>query len=307
MSRHTALVQAVLRDLEAQRPPESIEAAFDLLNPLSIGLRLHIPVISKGARLFRVRKMNAKPRQVTDVGAPDGAATIGRLNDFGCSVLYLADSPDTAFAEVQSTSGEYCLSEWRIQQPNVCLANGGFEYVALKKFFPNDLGPPGMPLGYVEDHEVCSLFVAIFTIPNSVDHRMYWWSIACGMTHGFAHTCERTATELIDGYTEWTGRFPWAGIAYPSMRKNKQSINLAFNDLGRTYVRLDHVQWVKREVNGSFSGIDIATSFDERGVLKWAGRPANYQLHPGQASRVTKIAPTVWSYENLDGTIPIFV
>jgi hypothetical protein len=127
------------------------------------------------------------------------------------------------------------------------------------------------------------------------------------MTNGFAHVCERTKTEQIGVNTEFHGRYPFSGIAYRSARTDKPAINFAFNDLGQTYLRLNHVQWVKRYSDGSFSGLDIAHTWNEQGALRWMGRPAQFQLQSGQAAKSTKIAENTWAYENLDGSIPVFV
>ena len=131
----------------AAGPPLAIELMVRKLEPLSIGLRQKIPVLSAGARLFRIRKMETMPDAITEVGAPPpGVAPIGRLNEAGQSILYLADSPDTAFSEARATAGQYCLSEWRVQQPKVALANGGIHIDLLRAHFPNDLDPPGIVL-----------------------------------------------------------------------------------------------------------------------------------------------------------------
>lgn len=307
MSRHQVLVERVRHEVHANHPPVSAIDAFDLLNPVSLGLKLPIPALSKGSRLFRIRKLDAKPLTRGQVGAPPArVAPIGRLNDHGESVLYLADSPNTAFAEARAGAGDYCLAEWRTQPHAVALANGGFDSDALKTYFPNNLSSEGIPLGGVEDSYVASFFTEIFTLSASEEPRMYWWSIACGMTSGFAHRCERTGSEVVGGNTMWTGRFPMAGIAYPSMRRDKKAVNFAFNDLGQTYLELNHVQWVRRGLDGSFTGLDIATSWDDTGTLNWTGRPAHYVLQPGQAARARKVAKDAWLYENLDGSIPTF-
>lgn len=132
--------------LAAGQPP-AMEYLVKKLEPLSIGLRQKIPVVSAGTRLFRVRKLETMPHALAEVGAPPpGIAPINRLNEPGQSILYLADSPDTAFSEARATAGRYCLSEWRVQQPQVALANGGIHMDLLKAHFPNDLDLPGVAL-----------------------------------------------------------------------------------------------------------------------------------------------------------------
>ena len=307
VSAHRDLAASVLAEIRAARPPKSIAAAFDILKPTNLGMEMRIPILKSGARMFRIRQMSAKPTHIREIEAPPvGIAPLQRLNDQGQSVFYLADSPDTAFAEARSAAGEYCLSEWRTNQQKIALVNGGFDRQSLARFFPSDFTAENLRLGGVADDLVERLFADIFTLSAGSDPRMYWWSIACGQANGFSHACERTENREMDGNTCWTGRFPLAGIAYPSTRKSKNAVNFAWNDLGRTYLLFDHVQWVRRELDGSFTGLDIATSFSSDGRLFWANRAPNLVLQAGQSARVTKIAETKWSYENLDGTIPIF-
>lgn len=304
MPAYDHLVQALHAEAASGLVPESTKHLMERLSPLAIGLRQKVPFISAGTRLFRIRKMEMMPRTITEVGPPPpGIAPVGRLNDVGQSVLYLADSPDTAFSEARATTGQYCLSEWRVQQPKVALANGGIPADLLRARFPNNLDPSGS----VEDDQVLALFRALFTLPATQNAGLYRWSIACGLANGFAPVCERTATETVGENTKWTGRFPFSGIAYPSVRKEKQSINFAFNDLGKTYLRLDHVQWVERHYDGFFSGIDFASSWDAHGNIAWQGRPAHYQLQPGESAHIVKVAETVWNYEPVDGELPFFV
>ncbi len=309
MPAHDQLIQELHAEVAAGMVPESMDCLVKRLAPLADELRHKIPVIATGARLFRIRKMNTMPHVVDEVGAPPpGVAPIGRLNDVGQVVLYLADSPDTAFSEARATTGEYCLSEWRVQQPKVALANGGIPADLLRTRFPNNFDSPGMAIGGKENKQILSLFRALYTLPVAQDATdLYRWSIGCGFANGFSHLCERAAVETVGETTILSGQYPFSGIAYPSVRKNKQSINYAFNDLGITYLRLDHVQWVERYGDGSVKGIDFAASWDADGRISWQGRPAHYQLQPGESSRVVKIAETLWSYESLDGGIPFFV
>ena len=308
MPQHHSTLSELVQLVSARRAPLSVAKAFELLSPLSIGLRQKIPVLLNGARLFRIRKMVAKPLFTAMVGAPPvEVVPVGRLNDHRQSVLYLADSPDTAFAEARALAGQYCLSEWRVEWPRVALANGGLDSTILGEHFPNDLDSPIAIQAGTEDHDVLALFTSIFTLSVGDDTDLYRWSIACGMSNGFAHRCERNGSEVVAGNTKLTGRFPFSGIAYRSTRKDRTAINYAFNDLGQTYLSLNHLQWVERHTDGSFSSIDIANSWGESGKISWEGRPAQYQLQSGQAAKVVKADKDTWTYENLDGSIPIFI
>lgn len=307
MLSHRASLQELLHAAASGFVPDSVAHVAQQLEPLTIGLRQKVPVLAAGARLFRVRMMGTKPLSKHDVGPPPhGVAPIGRLNEAGESVFYLADSPDTAFAEARSKSGRYCLSEWRMQSPKVALANGGIPLSLLHEHFPDDFDPPGAILGGSEDEEVLALFRTLFTLPVETDTSVYRWSIACGLANGFAANCGRTSSETIDGNTKLSGRYPLSGIAYASVRKDKQAVNFAFNDLGITFLKLNHVQWVERSTDGYFSGIDYASTCDANGEIAWQGRAAHYVLQSGSAARLVKVADTVWNYEQLDGGLPEF-
>ena len=302
------LLQQLHADVLSCTIPDSAKALVKRFEPLTVGMRLKAPILLSGARLFRIRRMNNIPLNIAEVGAPPtGVAPIGRVNDKGQSVLYLADSPDTAFAEARATTGKYCLSEWRIQPPKVVLANGGIPEYLLRAHFSNDFDKPSNLIGGVEDKELLDFFHTIFTIQVFKETQLYCWSIACGLANGFASICGRTGVEIVNGNTMLSGRYPFSGIAYPSTRQEKKSINFAFNDLGMSYVQLDNIQWIERHADGAFSGINFASSWIETGEIAWQGRPARYQLLPGMSARITKVGTTVWKYEQDNGDIPFFV
>jgi hypothetical protein len=134
--------------------------------------------------------MDHQPEFVDEVGAPPSdKSPIGRLNDAGQSVLYLADSPDTAFAESRSSAGEFCLSEWRVNVPKLAMANGGISPAMLAQRFPNEIyqGEQPLPLPTAADEMVLSLFREIYTLDVDNDRQLYRWSIACGLANGFSH------------------------------------------------------------------------------------------------------------------------
>ncbi len=259
--------------------------------------------------MFRVTNWCGKPTRTSDVGAPPLArARIGRLNDVGQSVLYVSDSPDTAFTEVRATSGQFCLAEWRTQPERLALTNGGMPLALLRARFPNNCDAPeeSTPAGSKDD-QLVDLFRRIFTLQVGDNHERYRWSIACGLACGFAHLCERTAAKEIDGNTVWSGRYPFSGIAYASIRAEKDAINFAFNNFGQTLLHLDNVQWVELHSDGSFSGLDFASAWDAHGLIAWQHRPARLQIQSGGSARLVKVAETVWKYETDDGSIPHFV
>jgi len=106
MSETVELLRALKDELRRRILPTSIGGLSERLNPLSIGLNHRCPVVGIDARMFRVRPIDHKPASTSDVGAPSPKrCPIGRLNDEGQSVLYLADSPETAFAERGAKAG----------------------------------------------------------------------------------------------------------------------------------------------------------------------------------------------------------
>ena len=72
-----------------------------------------------------------------------------------------------------------------------------------------------------------------------------------------------------------------------------------------SHIRLDNVQWVRREKSGYIS-LDFANRLDSAKAISWQNRPANIQLKSGERGKVTKIAETVWKYETENGSIPWF-
>jgi hypothetical protein len=305
------IIAGLEKELLSKIVPRSVEELHERLNPLMIGVIHQIPVILHDTRMFRVRRIPHKPASIDEVGAPPiTAASTGRLNNEGQSLLYLADSPGTAFAEANVVAGEeVCLSEWRIDVPLLATANGGIPPTMLaERFSKKKTGSreqPSIPTAI--DEEILSLFRKIYTLDVGKNPALYRWSIAAGLAGGFSHQIERTATEMLDGNTHWTGRYPLAAIAYPSVKLNLTAVNFAFNDQGRTHVRLDHVQWVRRLQGGdggSFTSLDFANRWDGRGQILWKNRPANFILKSGERAKMTKVAENTWSYETSDGSLP---
>jgi len=301
-----------VKSLESQiqgSTPCTIADAEGRLAPLSIGLTQKIPVAFRNARMFRVRKMDRKPDSTGAVGTPPANITsIGRLNDDQQSVLYLSDSPATAFAEAQASIGGFCLSEWRVEAEKLGMANGGISPQMLADRFPKHIyeSDKPFPVPTNEDLEILRLFRTIFTLNIGKDPNRYRWSIACGLVNGFSYKCDRQSSEYVDGITTWKGRYPLAAIAYPSVRLDKTSLNYAFNDLGGKYISLHHVQWVRRLENGDLQGLDFANGWSSDGQFDWQNRAANFDLKPGERAKVTKVAANTWLYETSDGSIPWF-
>lgn len=260
--------------------------------------------------MFRVRRMQSKPGYVREIGAPPAEVTpIGRLNAISQSVLYLADSPDTAFAESRAISGEFCLSEWSVTAEKLAAANGGLSTDTLAQGFPIEVyeGEGVLPVPGADDEKVLGLFREIYTLDVGEDGSLYAWSIACGLVNGFAHACDRVAVETPDGTTKWEGHCPFGAITYPSVRMEKPSLNYALNDQGRRHVELRNLQWVRRLDDGSYTSLDFADSWDSGGRIAWKRRPPRFELKPGEAAKLTKVTQTSWRYETVDGSIPWFV
>jgi RES domain-containing protein len=305
------LITTLERELCDRTVPDTVEGLSERLEPLSIGLTQTIPVLFADTRMFRIRRMDRKPDSIDQVGAPPhGKSPIGRLNDEGQSVLYLADTPVTAFAEARGpVAGEFCLSEWRVTAQKLGMANGGFSPTMLSERCPIKIGDASLPVQRLreEDERILGLYREIFTLDVGTVPALYRWSIACGMANGFSHRCGRTSVETTpDGNTQFNGRHPFAGVAYPSMRTGRAFWNYALNDCGQSQIKLDHVQWVRRAPDGKYASLDYANAWDEGGRIIWQNRPARFDLRPGEQCRLTKTGPTEWLYETGDGSVPRF-
>lgn len=305
MSRHKEFIEQIRSHLRAGHPPASIDDAYRILLTTTENLRLQAPRLPKGERLFRVRRMPGKPTNRSEVGPPPaGCAQLGRLNLPGESVLYLADSPATAFAEVRAAPGDYSLSEWVTTADRIQLANGGFDEIELRDSFGGPIPGAEGPLGGVEDREVANLYRDIFSLDCAINPHLYWWSIACGRVNRFASKCERTGIRTEGANTIFEGKFPLAGIAYLSVQNGRRSLNYCFNDLGMRYVELVNVQWVTLAPDGTYHGQDISTSWRPDGALDWKGRPANVILGPGQIAHFRKLSAAAWECRMDDGSLP---
>jgi len=301
-----SLLDALTAEVQATAASRSVAELEHLLNRLVVGTQWSLPTIGAGARLFRVRKMDRKAINVAEAGAPPGgAASAGRVNEPGCSVLYLADSPATAISEVRSGEGTYCLTEWRVTENRVALANGGIVEDDLVAVFGTGDKAAADVGGYVDD-EVRQLFTTIFRLAPSDNAALYRWSIAAARAVGFSHRCGRTARSYQDGRTKFEGRHPFAGVAYVSVRSDQRRVNFAFNDLGQAYVELTNVQWVEHRGDGETSGLDFASSWNADGTIQWLGRPAKLVIPPGGGANVTKVGANVWKFETIDGEVPGF-
>lgn len=300
------VLDAITKELNSAGAPRSIKELAPPLKRLLIGTRWSIPTIGAGARLFRVRRTRHPPSEIAEIGAPPkGKAGIGRVNNAGDSVLYLSDTPDTAINELRLGAGCYCLSEWRVTEPRVGLANGGITEEDLLAVFGSE-NQPVTDVGGQIDGEMRDLFRSIFKLVPDHDPALYRWSISAAMAAGFAHACERTGRSEQNGATVFEGLYPFAGIAYTSVRSDKRRVNFAFNDLGQTYVTLKNIQWIDRRADGSIAGLDFATSWNPNGRISWLGRPAIFSIPQGGTARLTKLSEAVWTYESLDGHLPDF-
>jgi hypothetical protein len=307
LDRTRHLIEELRRDLRRRAVPASTESLRESLGRLSTGVTQRIAVGFFDMRMFRIRQTDRKPDAFEDVGAPPvGVSKAGRLNEAGQSVLYLADSPDTGFAESRSGSGNFCLSEWRVNVPKLAMANGGLSPAMLAQNFPREIyeGDEPLPVPSAADELVLGLFREIYTIDVREEASLYRWSIACGLANGFSHICDRS--ESPSGITQWTGRYPLSAIVYPSVRKNHQSLNYALNDRGMSHVRLENVQWVHRTTEGHYHSLDFSNSWDDQNKIIWKNRPAQFVLQPGEAAKLTKVADEVWTYETADGQVPWF-
>ena len=303
------LLKALKHDLERRIVPTSAEEISQRLELLSIGLSQQCPVLGAGARMFRIRSMREKPTLINDVREPPPEISpIGRLNEKGQSILYLADSPDTVFAERGAHAGDFILSEWRVTAEKLAMANGAIPPAIVAKRFPSQVSgvtPKFSPKADAD--EIQNLFREIYTLDVRDIPLLYRWSIACGLVNGFSHKCDRKdAGETPEGLTRWKGRCPFSAVAYPSIRTEKKSLNYAFNDRGRLHLKLDHLQWIRRFEDGSYTSLDFSNSWDNENVIHWENRPAQFQLKAGEKAKVAKIAETVWRYETEDGSIPRF-
>jgi hypothetical protein len=300
-------ITVIRSELENRVVPESLETLAARLGSITEGISQRIPIAFRGTRMFRIVHWDHKPSRVDQIGAPRaGSPRTNRLSDQGQYVLYLADSPDTAFAESQAVEGTFCMSEWRVHVDKLALANGGITAQAmtgLKDIYEGE--EPLLPLT-LKDQIVTDLLRDIYTLNVSNTPQLYRWSIACALANGFSHVRERTFVEETNGVTRWEGRHPFAAIAYPSTRADRSSLNFAFNDVGMSHLQLDHVQWVRRTRDGSYTSLDYANSWDENGEIRWSNRPARIVLGPGEQAKITKMGQTEWQYETASGSIPCF-
>lgn len=165
MSSMDELISAIRSELHSRLVPQSVEILGERLGHVTVGIGQRVPIAFRGTRMFRVVRWDQKPSHVDQVGAPrTGSSRINRLSDQGQRVLYLADSPDTAFAESRTVEGTFCMSEWRVQVDKLALANGGIaaeEMAGLKDIYE---GEGSSPVPTFEDEKVLSLLREIYTL-----------------------------------------------------------------------------------------------------------------------------------------------
>lgn len=306
MSDKIKLIRSVRNEFESGAVG-SVETLREKLNPITIGGVGKIAVAAQGGRMFRVRRLAEIPTNISQVREPPpGEAPIGRLNEQGQCVLYLSDSPMTAFAENMIVEGVCCLSEWRVESERLGLINGGLSEALMNRYFPKDLNVGETPVITKEDEHILELFREIFTVDVGKNVERYNWSIACGSANGFSHVNDRESEEKIGDHTRITGRTPFSALVYPSIRTGGKSINFALNDRGRDQLSLHHAQWVHRHADGRIQGINFANSFSTDGEIEWQGRPANFVLKLGERARLKVISETEVVYETENGSIPWF-
>jgi hypothetical protein len=288
--------------------PSSIDDAFREITPLTIGVQQRLLTLSQYWRMFRVRAMSEKPSHISDIGAPpaDKVRALGRLNDCGQSMLYLADSPHTALCEIKATEGEFCLSEWDVNVPKLLCTNGGLDPEFLAGLLPHDYTEQlhlERPVSERED-ELLTFIRKVFM--SMLAGESYRWSIACGMVNGFAHHCDRRNTREVEGNTKWEGMFPFGAIAYPSIRTDKVAVNYAMNDHGMSCILPPQVQWVRLNADGMITGLDFADSWGLRGNIHWQNRPANILIATEDPAVTISTSDNPWKRDAEDDYIPQF-
>jgi hypothetical protein len=299
MSGFAELIDATLAaELTKRIVPLSVDALAARLAPLTMDLRQRVPVAFRGFPMFRIQPAGEKPLNISSVGAPpNGSPKAQRLNEAGQTVLYLSDSPATAFAERGALLGEYCLSEWTTTAEKLLMVNGGIPPEAMLQFFSQNISEGRDPFPLTpKDEQILSFLREIYTLDADSDKLLYRWSIACARSNGFSHVCELTGKAEANGITQFQGPFPFAAIAYPSVRTDPIALNFAFNDRGRSLVHLNYVQWIRISPEGKWEILDFADRWDASGDLLWTGKPG-FVLKPGARARVIKTSATEWCYE----------
>jgi hypothetical protein len=225
--------------------------------------------------MFRIQPAGEKPLNISSVGAPpNGSPKAQRLNEAGQTVLYLSDSPATAFAERGALPGECCLSEWTTTAEKLLMVNGGIPPEAMLQFFRQNISEGRDPFPLTPKDE----------------------QILSARSNGFSHECEVTGKTEANGITQFQGPFPFAAIAYPGVRTDPIALNFALNDRGRSLVHLNYVQWIRISPEGKWEILDFADRWDASGDLLWTGKPG-FVLKPGARARVIKTSATEWCYE----------
>jgi hypothetical protein len=262
-------IDELLNHAERRISPEGLDGLDEALGELVINVRQQFVIVYAATTLYRVRRLDNKTNSTTDLGAPPlGIAPMGRLNMRGESVLYLSDSPETAFAEIRATTGAYCVSQWQTMPDKLAIANGGIAQEFRARYFGESHDPNASEIGGVDDQRVLQLLEVLFTLDVGTQPELYGWSIATGRANGFAAVCQREGKTEINGNTIFNGRYPFAGLAYPSVRCDKKAINCALNDEGQRHVQPKSAQWIEIDGHGSHKLIDSASVV--HGELVWS-------------------------------------
>jgi hypothetical protein len=296
--------------LDGRAIPGSIDEAFKQINPLTVEVKLQsrLLIVGRYWRMFRARAMGARPAHIVEIGAPPAYKVLlpGRLNDCGQSVLYLADSFNTALCEINAVEGQYCLSEWEVNEPKLACANGGLHPDFLAGLLPHDYTGQlhlDRPVSERED-ELLTFIRKVFMSP--LGGELYRWSIACGMANGFAHQRDLRSAIEANGNTWWEGAFPMSAIAYSSIRTDQIAVNYAMNDVGMRCVVPRQVQWVRLTADGVVTGLDFADSWNLGGNIEWQDRPANVLIADRDPAYEVSTGKRPWKRDSTDEYIPEF-
>jgi len=121
--------------------------------------------------MFRIQPAGEKPLNISSVGAPpNGSPKAQRLNEAGQTVLYLSDSPATAFAERGALPGECCLCEWTTTAEKLLMVNGGIPPEAMLQFFRQNISEGRDPFPLTpKDEQILSFLREIYTLDADSD------------------------------------------------------------------------------------------------------------------------------------------
>ncbi len=262
----------------------SISSILTKLYPIFKGFKLTMPYVKPGFKLYRLRIVNSKPKNISEVGMPPKKLInrYGRLNGIGEQMFYSSMSRRSTYFELGVKKDDFCvLSRWK-SIDKLLLIHIGFSedyHERLNSGRTNNNHPfTKISRKFSARDRMIYDFISNEFIRKAKEGYEYKISIALAKKM------------LYNG--------PQDGIIYPSISAFGNIDNVAIKPDRINKIQLKSIEYVKvknrENTQCEIDVIDSSTNFDEDGTINWNGRKLQWELRNKGDTGNAKVIDSEW-------------